>query len=136
MHPKTRVVPNLPSDMWSVVLFCTAVFFSCIRRHTRFDCDWSSDVCSSDLLVAVAAVIGREFDFPLLQRAADLGEAEAAEGAEELVRRRVLHGVGECFDFTHDRIREVAYAGLLAPRCRLLHRRVAEAIEAVYAGNL
>src|SRR5205085_8404462 len=21
------------------------------RRHTRFDCDWSSDVCSSDLLV-------------------------------------------------------------------------------------
>src|SRR5256886_14726782 len=24
------------------------VFFSSIRRHTRFDCDWSSDVCSSD----------------------------------------------------------------------------------------
>jgi DNA-binding SARP family transcriptional activator len=87
-------------------------------------------------LVAVAAVIGREFDFPLLQRAADLGEAEAAEGAEELVRRRLLHGVGERFDFTHDRIREVAYAGLLAPRCRFLHRRVAEAIEVVYAGNL
>src|SRR5256886_9472274 len=36
---------------------CTAVsylyvvyfFFSSRRRHTRFDCDWSSDVCSSDL---------------------------------------------------------------------------------------
>src|SRR2546430_5266983 len=28
-----------------VVLF----FFSSRRRHTRFDCDWSSDVCSSDL---------------------------------------------------------------------------------------
>src|SRR5256886_6555186 len=25
--------------------FC---FFSSRRRHTRFDCDWSSDVCSSD----------------------------------------------------------------------------------------
>src|SRR2546430_5652276 len=24
-------------------------FFSSRRRHTRFDCDWSSDVCSSDL---------------------------------------------------------------------------------------
>src|SRR6266567_8116442 len=24
-------------------------FFSSTRRHTRFDCDWSSDVCSSDL---------------------------------------------------------------------------------------
>src|SRR2546427_6624081 len=27
-------------------------FFSSRRRHTRFDCDWSSDVCSSDLLDA------------------------------------------------------------------------------------
>src|SRR2546430_5812254 len=24
------------------------IFFSSRRRHTRFDCDWSSDVCSSD----------------------------------------------------------------------------------------
>src|SRR2546430_12365263 len=27
-------------------------FFSSRRRHTRFDCDWSSDVCSSDLNLA------------------------------------------------------------------------------------
>src|SRR5688572_32832481 len=26
--------------------------FSSRRRHTRFDCDWSSDVCSSDLSAA------------------------------------------------------------------------------------
>src|SRR5688572_33068740 len=26
------------------------IFFSSRRRHTRFDCDWSSDVCSSDLV--------------------------------------------------------------------------------------
>src|SRR4030066_1845254 len=25
-------------------------FFSSRRRHTRFKCDWSSDVCSSDLV--------------------------------------------------------------------------------------
>src|SRR5256886_16949232 len=30
--------------------FC--FFFSSRRRHTRFDCDWSSDVCSSDLIEA------------------------------------------------------------------------------------
>src|SRR6266567_6104303 len=30
-------------------------FFSSRRRHTRFDCDWSSDVCSSDLDHAVAS---------------------------------------------------------------------------------
>src|SRR5688572_31425115 len=28
-------------------------FFSSRRRHTRFDCDWSSDVCSSDLLEVI-----------------------------------------------------------------------------------
>src|SRR5438309_7452845 len=26
-------------------------FFSSRRRHTRWNCDWSSDVCSSDLYV-------------------------------------------------------------------------------------
>src|SRR5688572_33010998 len=30
-------------------LFVLFFFFSSRRRHTRFDCDWSSDVCSSDL---------------------------------------------------------------------------------------
>src|SRR5256886_2117535 len=33
-------------DIRSLSLF---FFFSSRRRHTRFDCDWSSDVCSSDL---------------------------------------------------------------------------------------
>src|SRR2546430_12358911 len=31
-------------------------FFSSRRRHTRFDCDWSSDVCSSDLVQRLTAV--------------------------------------------------------------------------------
>src|SRR2546427_5205101 len=30
-------------------MFVVFFFFSSRRRHTRFDCDWSSDVCSSDL---------------------------------------------------------------------------------------
>src|SRR2546430_10702279 len=30
-----------------------SLFFSSRRRHTRFDCDWSSDVCSSDLYVGI-----------------------------------------------------------------------------------
>src|SRR6516165_12259492 len=29
-------------------MFGPDFFFSSRRRHTRFDCDWSSDVCSSD----------------------------------------------------------------------------------------
>src|SRR5260221_8926658 len=52
------------SSSWSLV-FCTSetslsyflfffFFFSSRRRHTRSLCDWSSDVCSSDLLRIVA----------------------------------------------------------------------------------
>src|SRR5256886_6841580 len=33
----------------SHVIILLFFFFSSRRRHTRFDCDWSSDVCSSDL---------------------------------------------------------------------------------------
>src|SRR6266853_2790592 len=34
---------------YHIRLFWCFFFFSSRRRHTRFDCDWSSDVCSSDL---------------------------------------------------------------------------------------
>src|SRR5712692_11464691 len=48
-------------------------FFSSRRRHTRWNCDWSSDVCSSDLVrredakaheVLMAIASGRTFDDP------------------------------------------------------------------------
>src|SRR5260370_19618590 len=32
----------------------SAFFFSSRRRHTRFKCDWSSDVCSSDLFACTS----------------------------------------------------------------------------------
>src|SRR2546427_5095716 len=35
---------------------CGCFFFSSRRRHTRFDCDWSSDVCSSDLSGMAVAI--------------------------------------------------------------------------------
>ncbi|MBI2202407.1 MAG: AAA family ATPase, partial [Candidatus Rokubacteria bacterium] len=87
-------------------------------------------------LATVAAVIGREFEFPVLQRASGLTEPETAEGLEELVRRRVLREVGEAFDFVHDRVREVAYTSLLAPGRKLLHAAVGRALEALHASRL
>src|SRR2546430_7424208 len=39
-------------------------FFSSRRRHTRFDCDWSSDVCSSDLSLLVLS--GAAADLPVV----------------------------------------------------------------------
>lgn len=87
-------------------------------------------------LVGVAAVIGRDFDFTLLQRAAQLDDGVAATTVEELVRRRVLRLTGDRFEFTHDRIREVAYGQLFLPRRRLLHRQTAEALRALHGAAL
>src|SRR2546430_5159254 len=39
------------ATLWERMPFLPSLFgsiFSSRRRHTRFDCDWSSDVCSSD----------------------------------------------------------------------------------------
>lgn len=87
-------------------------------------------------LADVAAVIGRDFDVTVLRRAADLTEAEVADGIEELVLRRVLREIDGRFDFSHDRVREVAHSRLLGPRRVLLHRQIAHALEVAYADDL
>src|SRR2546430_9921624 len=45
-----RLIPHEVEQKYSVLPLSRvgAFFFSSRRRHTRFDCDWSSDVCSSD----------------------------------------------------------------------------------------
>src|SRR5262249_52940716 len=87
-------------------------------------------------LVAVAAVIGREFESDLLECAAGLASADVASGLEELLRRRVVRETRGGLDFTHDSIREVAYRQLSPPRRKLLHGRVASALETLYAADL
>src|SRR2546430_11782818 len=39
---------RFPQGLVAIALEQSRFFFSSRRRHTRFDCDWSSDVCSSD----------------------------------------------------------------------------------------
>src|SRR5256886_10183739 len=48
-----RVRGQSLSSKYSVCIRVLFFFFSSRRRHTRFDCDWSSDVCSSDLAIGV-----------------------------------------------------------------------------------
>src|SRR5947207_7782136 len=43
---------SVPPIHWSGLFF-----FSSRRRHTRSLCDWSSDVCSSDLVLRVAGAL-------------------------------------------------------------------------------
>src|SRR5260370_1317125 len=51
-------------------------FFSSRRRHTRFKCDWSSDVCSSDLLLDDLTV-AENLDVPLSYRDITKSERQA-----------------------------------------------------------
>src|SRR2546430_12699224 len=48
---------DVSRGLWMVMArMCCDFFFSSRRRHTRFDCDWSSDVCSSDLDLACGQI--------------------------------------------------------------------------------
>src|SRR5260370_26268562 len=51
------LVRPLPRCGYAASSWSMFFFFSSRRRHTRFKCDWSSDVCSSDL---IAQVLGDE----------------------------------------------------------------------------
>ncbi len=85
-------------------------------------------------LVGVAATIGRTFTFDLLAQARGKDQSAVLQELDELWHRRIVreHGA-DAYDFSHDKIRIVAYTALSATRRRLLHRRVAQAYETVAA---
>lgn len=87
-------------------------------------------------LAEVAATIGRSFTLPVLAAASALEEDELVDALDELWRRRIIRERGaDAYDFSHDRIRDGAYAGTSGLRRRLLHKRVAAAIVATHRGQ-
>jgi len=88
-------------------------------------------------LAELAATIGREFGFRLLAQASGWDEEPLVRELDELWRRRIVRERGaDAYDFSHDKLREVAYGGTSAARRRLLHRHAALALEALYAAEL
>jgi predicted ATPase len=88
-------------------------------------------------LVSVAATIGRAFTFAVLARASDADEPALVRGLDELWQRQIVREQGtDTYDFSHDKIREVAYQSLLTSHRRVLHRKVVEAMEVVFADRL
>jgi predicted ATPase len=88
-------------------------------------------------ILTTAAVIGRSFDPDLVRRASGRTEEETAEALDELTAAGLIaepgtgQGEGERagYDFTHARLRALAYQQAGLARQRLLHRRVAAALE-------
>ncbi|GIV95847.1 MAG: hypothetical protein KatS3mg057_0504 [Herpetosiphonaceae bacterium] len=80
-------------------------------------------------LAEAAAVIGRSFRAPVLARAASVDEGSLVHDLDELWQRRIIQEQGpDTYDFTHEKLRQVAYALLSPIRRQRLHRQVADAL--------
>jgi predicted ATPase len=88
-------------------------------------------------LAGLAAVVGRSFTFQVLAQASDLAEDALVRGLDELWQRRIVREQDiETYDFSHDRIREVAYASLSPIQRRHWHGRLAEVLKNIHVGDL
>lgn len=87
--------------------------------------------------VELAAAVGRAFTFDVLAAAGDVSEESLVRCLDECWRKRIIREQGETtYDFSHDKLREAAYAGLSQTRRRWLHGRVAQALERVHTADL
>ena len=81
----------------------------------------------------LAAVIGRDFDFHLLDAVTDLGQAEVLDILDGATSAALVHEVPDVpgrYSFSHALTQHTLYRSLPAVRRALAHRQVAEAIEA------
>ncbi len=85
----------------------------------------------------IGAAIGRAFTPELLSLVGQENEDTILRALDELWQRRIAREQSaNVFDFTHDKLREVAYAETSQPQRRLLHRRIACALEMLHTENL
>ncbi len=84
-------------------------------------------------LACLAAIVGRSFSYAVLAHACDLDAETLMNRLDELWQRRIVVDQSEAtYDFTHDRIREVALVELSPVGRQRLHFRVAQALESLY----
>jgi DNA-binding CsgD family transcriptional regulator len=88
-------------------------------------------------LLTLAAVVGRRFDFTLLQHLAQVDERTLLTLVKEQVSARlVVEEDGERFAFRHALTRQAVYGELLTRERLALHRTVAEMAEQVYGDTV
>jgi len=86
-------------------------------------------------IAGLAAAAGTNFSLDLLTEASELSTDVVVAAVEELWRNRILREFGTGYDFSHDLLREAAYAEVTPARRWLLHRRVAQGLELLHAGD-
>ncbi len=92
---------------------------------------------STNQLLAVAAVVGLEFDPAIVERAGGVGEDELLAALDEATSARLLVEVpGPRYRFGHALVRATLYEELTGARRVALHRRVAQAIEFLHGRAL
>ena len=85
----------------------------------------------------IGAVFGQPFSLNLLLLAGHEEEENLVTALDELWQKRIIREqAGNVYEFTHDKIREVAYAEISAPLRHLLHNRIAQALETIYSNDL
>lgn len=82
-------------------------------------------------LVALASVFGREVESRLLARAARISEQQLFTELDEMLRGQIMAEADGRVRFTHDQLREIAYAQIASEQRNRLHHTVAESIEAL-----
>jgi predicted Ser/Thr protein kinase len=88
-------------------------------------------------LAGIASAARQAFSFDLLIKVSDWDEDRIVRALDELWQRRIVENAGASqYDFTHDRLRDVAYEELSPVRRRFLHRRIAHVLEELNAGAL
>lgn len=91
----------------------------------------------ADELVGLAAAVGRNFSLELLGAAAGVDDNVVVAAVDQMWRRRLLREhSSNTYDFSHDLLRDAAYSQLTAPHKRLVHRRIAAAMERLYSDDL
>lgn len=84
-----------------------------------------------------AVVVGRDFDFNVVAKAAALSEEAALDALDELLAARLVVPLSAAwFRFDHSLTMEVVGRDVGDLRRRMLHRRVGEAIEALYRDRI
>ncbi|MCB0156066.1 MAG: AAA family ATPase, partial [Anaerolineae bacterium] len=84
-------------------------------------------------LAGMAAAAGRNFDVDLLKQISQADEETLVRGLEELWQQQIIREQGTgLYDFSHDKIREVAYTHLSPAQRQLSHRRIAAGLEQRY----